>query len=325
MVNFKLIPYTIRIEHEDEKDYLQLDDLKGVKREFIYEYKRTNPQKSHPIFTEEQIEELKKTDIIHIIKKYFDTIIDPYISEEYMKTISLEKIEDDDRHLFGIIRGGEFGIRADHLNTITKGRIKDARKKTDSEELPFFFHIFIPNDAVEGYVIFESIGIHGVAMQFESHLNEYLKTMKYSISISRMVSQNFLEQINSSDLKEISLIKKTVPKDIADKVHTGESSDITEKITFKAKRNKKISLPNALFKMLENNEVSQYEFLNDHFSEIKAVIKQQKMHRTATFGINAARMGELMYLGDIRLYKDHPEYESIKERSLQYMNDLQYR
>jgi hypothetical protein len=322
VVNFKLIPYTIRIEHEEEKDDLILDDLRQYKRTFIEEFYKSHPKSLKIEFTQDQLDQLKKTDFLYIIQEYFNTIKDPFISNEYQKTITLEKFEEIDRHLYGVIKGGEFGIRADHLDIVKKVRKKDARKKTDSEELPFFFHFYIPNDQCQGYVILESIGNHAIETQLEDHLNKFLVPMKYSISFSRMVSKNFIDLVNTNDLKKIRLIKRIVPKDTAEKVHDGDPHDIIEERIFKATRNKKIILTDYLKKNFTNKEITQYEILNDHFSEIKAEIKQQKILRTATFSPNNAHIGELMYLGDIALENDHPRYDAIKNQSLQYMTAL---
>src|SRR4029077_11616359 len=73
-------------------------------------------------------------------------------NEEAQHLIVLDKLEKDDRAMYGLIRSGEYGQACDVVNAVN-GRVVYNKKVTDADMLPFYFRVEVPTDSDKGLLI----------------------------------------------------------------------------------------------------------------------------------------------------------------------------
>ncbi|MGD0079457.1 MAG: hypothetical protein ABSB80_02265 [Methanoregula sp.] len=325
MTKFKLIPYALHIKKIDSGDNLRLDDLNGEKSKLEEKLKKRNHIDQTTIKSIlDEIENLKKTnDLFYILQDFIKSRGITTIFPDDQKTISIERYEPLNRDIFGIIKSGEYGLSADFFNIEDKSYKPDARGINDSEVFPFFFHFRIPENSVDGKIILQTVRTFGVTVALQKYLNEYLKKYNYSIVFRRIVSKDFVGVIRSSRLVELELIKKTVDKDTAEKIHKGEFKELRQKVIFGVAKNKTLILTEKIEEMLGNKGAVNYEVLDETYDAIKAVIKQKGSSRTITFGMGEGKVGEEWILdNNIPKEKGHPTYNALLDISKECMNIL---
>jgi hypothetical protein len=322
MTQFKLIPYSVRISKiGNPHEFLKLDDLNGEKEQLTQAKRRQNNNQGPIVFTPEETERLKQNDIFFILQRFLGREGDPTIFREDKKTISFDRSRVENREINGIVKSGEYGVGADFYNVDDRNYRLNARTVNDSEVYPFFFHFYLPEDSNEGKIILQMFGVYGVSTVLQRDINRFLEPFDYSISFNRIISRDFLDEMDTSRLIEIRLIKKSVPRDVADQIHDGVSQDLTEERVFKIHRKKTLNPTNALRLLLSNRDVDQYEILNESFSEVKAIVTNKGSRRTITFGGADARLGEEMILPEeIALQQNgHPVFADLLSNSKQYL------
>ncbi|MFA5253307.1 MAG: hypothetical protein WC367_01390 [Methanoregula sp.] len=323
MTQFKLIPYTVRISKiGTPNEFLRLDDLNGEKARAIENRRRDNLNNSgQSVFSPEEIERFHQNDIYYILQNYLETRNQHTVFDEDKKTISFDSSIIENREIFGIIKSGEYGYGADFYNVDEGTYTLNARTVSDSEVYPFFFHFYLPEDSNEGKIILQVFGVYGISTVFQREINQFLEHLNYSISFNRMVTRDFLDEMDSSRLIEIRLIKRSVPRDVADQIHNGVSQDLTEERVFKVQRKKCLNPAPLLRQALENRNIDQYEILNEKYSEIKAVVTHNGSRRTITFGGADVSMGEEWILAeDTPLQRSgHPRFISLLSNSREYL------
>ena len=311
----------MRISKIGTNEFLKLDDLNGEREQLIELKRRQNPSPDIPIvFTQQEIEQLNQTDIFYILQRFFGRVGRPTIFSENKKTISFERPLAEGREIIGIVKSGEYGVGADFFNVDDGNFIPNARTVNDSEIYPFFFHFNLPENSREGKLILQMFGVYGVLTVLQRDINNFLEQYNYSISFNRIVSHDFLNEMNSSRLVEVRLIKRSVPRDIADQIHNGVSQDLIEERVFKVHRKKNINPTDYLRQLLSNRDIDQYEILNERYSEVKAILTQSGSRRTITFGGADAHLGEELILPrDIPLQYGHPVFTILLSNSREYL------
>jgi len=324
MTQFKLIPYIVRITKQGSNDYLQIDDLKNEKADLIEEKKSKTANKNEKItFTHEETEKLKETDLFYIIKKCLSKNGKIKVFEDNKKTISIDTIEIDGRDIHGLVKSGEYGIGADFYDTLVKKVTPNARKETDSEIYPFFFHFHIPESMYEGKLILQTFAVYGVTTVLQRYLNDCLESSGYTVSFNRMISGDVFSQMEESSIKEIQLIRKNVPKDIAEKFYRGSFEDVRERRIYTVSRRKKFEPSQYLMDLVSSPKTPYYEILGETFSEVKAIITQSGSRRTLTFGSGEESIREELILdSDFPQKNGHPRYPNLVKESKEYMRLL---
>jgi len=294
MSRFKLVPYVVRLQQTRTKNPVPLHNIDGHGMDFL-----------------------------HVLQQYLQDIQQTKVLQKPRKTISVEKMVSESRDVFGVLKSGEYGIEADFHDVDSGQIIPRARKERHSEVLPFFFHFHLPR-GMKGLLILQMFKALGVKTNLQRTLNEHLKPMGIHVELNRLISQNLLEQIEKSRLVELRLIRYDVPMDIADKVHNGDAEEIIEERVYRVKRNKNLSLPQAIKDLLSDRQTAYYEILDEKYNEIKAIIQKGRSKITLTFGENDI-FREFMALDeeDMPLDRGYPTYDYLKVKSKDYLEHLQ--
>ncbi|WP_048152880.1 hypothetical protein [Methanolacinia paynteri] len=315
MTQIKLIPYYIRVKKQNSRDNYLLDSIpvESMPKDKIHSLglkEKENPETKS-----------LEVDFFDILKSY----IKKYESIEFSdnKGFNFENRifrDEGKRYFLGRLWYGEFGYSADFVNIDTKERILGARTEKDTEQYPMFFHIYLPKGKAEGYIIFQSFGIHSAKTSFEKTLKEFIKDLELTVDINAMISKDLFKELENSRILEVSLIKKVVPKDKAEKIHKGSVTDIFEARTFRCHRNKSIRLPEELVDILKNTESDYFELFDEQYDEIKTVVKIKGSNVTLNLEPRNKRCYESLVLDSIRLEQGHPVISELKEKSQDYMD-----
>jgi hypothetical protein len=293
MAKFRLIPYRIRLKRlEDDRDINNLRNIDNHGTDFLT--------------------------LIQTSLEYFDTA---RVLNNSMKTISVSQLERDNRDLFGIAEGGEYGISASLTHIRTLERIQNARTPLHSEEYPFLFYFRIPENNDRNFLILEQYKTFGIKTSIQRIINEKINPLGYELKLNHLISRDLLNEIDNSRLLELRLIRYEVPMDSAERVHNGDPREIQEERVFKAKRHKNISLMSSLREYLASERTTAYyEVLDQRYDKIKMVVDRGPDTKTLTFG-DTPRCLESMPL-DTPSIGGFPEYQSLLRNARIYLTHL---
>ncbi|MDR3625483.1 MAG: hypothetical protein P4L45_01540 [Ignavibacteriaceae bacterium] len=306
--NIRLECYTLRIRHLREGNYLLLNDINGG-------------------------------DLFNIFIDYFNKFNTKLIVDnDQTKTLQFSSIklhkDIQGRVLSGIIECGEYGIESDIKDTIT-GAEKYHKQVTDTDSMPFYFLVKIPENHDKAILILQRTGIHGIHTIFRRHFEEYIKniaediTVEFNTLVSKDLANTFIEK---GGIREIALRKYNMPADIASKLglKNHKEDSIVAEIKFSAQgKNKFLPLRDRVQKFMSDGNTKFFDLqaLNNlgFEGEYDTIIKTKLNGTTRTIDLSAT--------GEIRPYYDidrevekgkdrHPIFESIDTISKKLMNDL---
>ena len=265
-------------------------------------------------------------DILLFFKKYLESFEkNVVINEQRKKSITflseVTKINSEDRTIAGILESGDYGVDSTIVDQLT-GEIKYKKTKDDLDVKPFYFYLWLPKNHNKGIVILQRLGIFGVNGIFTYHFSEYFKskfddlTVDFNPLISKGLALKFIEE---GAVKEITLRRFNLPKDIEDKIGLTNHRDIARiEVKIVAKAGKFLPYEGRVKKFLENPNVALFDipeldrlgFDGNHSSTVK--IKSGKNFRT----IDLSDTGQIRPYYDISdevklLDSNHPEFESI--------------
>ncbi len=238
------------------------------------------------------------------------------------------------RTISGIIGSGEYGFASTFFNNET-GEEEYQRGLDSSENIPFYFLIYLPKKQTKGFVILQRFGVHGIHIIFKSHLTKYLKgkypylQLDFNPYVSKELAQQF---INDGSIQEYTLTRYSLPPDVADQLGMAEHVEdvMSISLVIKAKRKRKLEIndrvkgfindPNA--RVFDAKPLKDLGFDGEHKSKIKV-----------KFGNNIRTM-DLSDTGQIRPYYDidaivdkdeatmQPVFKSIDTIANNYLGDL---
>jgi len=309
MARFKLTPYKIHLKTAKES-YLDLTSVnfgsKGKKPFF-------------EIFKE-------------FCEKYTK---DVYISTgTHQKTLCIKELDNSVQSSLvnGFIKSGEYGLGADFYNLKSHVHKNRARTPDDSEELPFLFLFCSPlnKNYDTAFLIlqkFKQFGAKNILKNaFQNFLSKHNNNL--TLEIDPIVSQELIKKLEKSNrLVEVRMIKRKIPKDVADKNLIKNYGDLHEEHVFKARKNKSIILKvkEAIEKNLKNIDYPYSEIQGEKYDEIKLTTEQNGSVSTLTIPLeDQLKIRETMPLIEEELdFKDgFPTKASLLKKAKGYLNTI---
>ncbi len=247
------------------------------------------------------------------------------------KTFSVAEYEADSqrRMVQGIIKSGEYGYRQDAYDTIRKTRVTAARKTHQSQEIPFYFLIHFPQGGLKkkAYILLDKFRWAGAKSLLRDSLTDFLSTGSntYLVNINPIISTDLLHQLENADrVSELSLIRDTVPRDLADQVLLGDTEELKEKrvYTTRAKGGLQIKV-REFYEKVKNRDSNYFELEGERAEEISVVIENAGMQRTLYLQ-TGGKYREAHALDENQLVMDggFPTRQSIFEMSKDYLNHI---
>lgn len=135
--------------------------------------------------------------------------------EQKILRVARVAADEDLRIIKGIIETGEYGIKSEFFNVETQ-ETSIERGVNDAEMLPFYFLLSIPEGSDEAIIILQRFNVYGIKTALQRDLQNYFKEFaeNYSIYLFPLIYESVLNEYVRGDLKEIRLVKFTVPKNI---------------------------------------------------------------------------------------------------------------
>jgi len=258
---------------------------------------------------------------------------DVYLKDEEQKTMFIEDLTNDNKNhiVSGITKTGEYGIETDFYDTKNRKRIPSARKKEHSEEKPFFFLFHTPRikNKEIGILILQKFKQFGMKSIFESALKEKIITLNSDliIEIHPIINNTLLEELEKSDrLVELKLIKRKVPKDVADKNLIENYEDIYEERSFKVRKKRDLKLKpvkDRILSSLKNIHYPYIEIQDEFYDEVKLIVEEGGSKRTISI-TDLPKFRENMPLNDdeLKFDKGFPTKDSLLPLAKKYVEDI---
>lgn len=294
MAQFRLTPYRIRLQRLDNNDPVNnLSNIDG-----------------------------NNTNFLDLLESYFTEIDRARVLRDKMKTISISRIERDNRDLYGLAEGGEYGISASFTDVETLVITPEARRPNYSEGYPFLFYIRIPENTDKGFIILQQYRTLGIKTNLQHIVNERIRPLGFKLTLGHLISRDLMDQMANSSIMSLRMIRYDIPRDCAERVHEGEPKEIIEEHVFKAKRNKKLKIPQHIKDVLfSERDTRYYEVLDERYDEIKILIDRGMDTKTLTFG-DGQKCLESMPL-DAPPEGGFPEYQLLLRKAREYLVHLE--
>ncbi len=259
--------------------------------------------------------------------------------DSYKRAIRLKKgsIKNDSktRTIRGILESGAYGFESSILDNNTES-VVHIKQKDQTEILPFYFLVNVPNNLNFGYLFLQRFGVYGVNTVFHASFKKYFDSrfgdyiVDFNPHVSKELSDHFL---SAGNIKEIVLRRMNLPPDLADKLNMSEyyESIHSVEIKIKSKRNKSFGG--------FGNKVKS--FLKDRNAQFFDIPEMRSLGFDGTHNISVVskvsgntRTIDLSDTGNIRPYYDinkevkidskgFPTFESIDNASMDLLSDFQ--
>lgn len=287
---------------------------------------------------------VQKFDGTHSFYKFFHDYTqslkkDIYINTQQKKSVqfnpSVLRKYPDQFTISGIIESGEYGTESKIIDSVTKKNV--FKKEVHHLDVnPFYFLVCSPANLKSGIIILQRTGIYGINTVFTTHLSQFFKDkfpdfrMRFNTYIAKDLARNLLSK---GAINEIKLIRKNLPRDVADKLGILNLQKDILRMEFKiiAKPKNSFSLNSRAKKFVKNPNASFFEveeleslgFDNSEQTSTKIKVKIGKNSRTVDLG----DMANLRPYYDIRdeLTFDatgHPSFLSINKAGTNYLQDI---
>ena len=304
MVRFKLVPYVVRVKNKNSNEYIRLDRIPTIKGDIDF----------INIFND-------------LLKSYKRSV---YIPKE-KKTFFVEDFNffKHQRLVYGILKSGEYGYEADFYDVKQNIHIRGARKEEHSEEIPFFFMFHSPliKNSDKGFLILQKFKNLGIKSILTKAIQNYIQELDNSLAIEihPLINNKLIERVESlGRVVELKLIKREIPKDVADKILIENYEDVYEERSFKIKKKKDIKFKDNIkdfIKKLKNIEYPYLEIEDEKYDEVKIIIEKGKSKKTVRIE-DLPRFRESLPLDENQLILERgfPTYDSLLKHAIEYIN-----
>jgi hypothetical protein len=226
--------------------------------------------------------------------------------------------------IHGFIGYGTFGFESNLLDRKTKKNNYN-RKTDDLEEIPLYFQFWVPTTEDFGFLAFQSFQARSCVSLVTSAMQLAFSTKfkGYRLSIRKLMPEDVkTSAFFSWPVKQITLVKKNIPKNKEDKYLFDLDPTIAEyEVTLRAKRRRDLgSLMSFLDKAGDTKGVLEYDGVQ--FDEAKAEIAVGKKRRiVGVMGYNSDA-GAIDITDSVVAPNGHPTLASIAKEADDIIKDF---
>ena len=300
MARCSLATYTIRIKDKIRNSYVPVNNIQNI------------------------------ADFIDVMKDYLsDRHANLIHQQEQRKLLRIRNFTSRNRVFCGIIETGEYGYEAE-LYDINTSITTHRRRTSEAEMLPFYFLMFLPQNADEGILILQRFKQYGIKTIFERDINEYVNSRFNSLELQiyPLVPSQLIEQyLNNGRILKLRFIRFSFPPDIADAYDSQshiEDEGYTEYV-ISARRKGHIPIVGRILEIINGQrqlneliEIREFEYDN-----VKIEIDINGNRRTIDLS-DISKLRAYIDVSDVRLGDDgHPLFESINQVAQKLLQDLQ--
>ena len=226
----------------------------------------------------------------------------------------------------GYVYYGTSGFES-RLIDIRSREEKYKRQVGDLEEIPLYFKFWLPESASFFLFAFQSFGGRScVLMVSEAMRNAFEKKYKSHTLRTKKLMPNGQagSNIGKSSVKKLTMIKRSVPKDLADRYLNNHAPDEVEmEFSIKAKPRKSLGFYESIIQKSDekNNSILLYDGIK--FDQAKADIQLGKRCRTVGVIGYDNDAGVIDLTDDVKIDSTgHPKLKEISEETDDIMLSL---
>ena len=223
----------------------------------------------------------------------------------------------------GTYQTGEYGFESEIYHT-NKRQISYRRGTDEADMRPFHFSFYLPRDKnaaqqKRGLLILARFNTLGVRDLTIPHLQHYfsLRFQDFELSVSKVVPRVVMETIlREGVLKNIRLIRKSIPADVADALAEPDRKKIQHvELVIRSKRRSNFSDIDALMRIVDRKVKPSEIFVVDSFKHenVKLEVEMQGKLRTVDLG-NLSKLSSNIELSVLPGPDGHPPIDAwLKE------------
>jgi hypothetical protein len=293
--------YTIRVRRHREEDYLPLDDLPGG------------------------------LELFSLLRSFLGEIaINAVHNETEKRLITARAIQHSGSRIQALLETGEYGYESDLLSAKTRKK-RFRRGRDDAEMLPFHLEADLPHGSTTGLLVLQRFKTFGIRRAFEKTFTSWLSTRRTAvvIEINPLLSTEAAAEIaKQNGVKKIRLIRRAIPKDLADRVKFLDGKEVlgSMEIVLKAHAGLFYRLKTAAIDAKKGQTTLKgYDELLEQLDcdAIKVEVSTATGSRVLDFSNMMKLRTTYDISNEVRLGKDgHPELESIREISSDYLTEI---
>jgi hypothetical protein len=234
------------------------------------------------------------------------------------------------RMITGTLLGGDYGITS-QLEDVETGLPTHNRGATETEQIPLYFLIWIPEDGQRGLVLLQKESIHGIKTPLVDELqrrfqieNESLRLVVKPFTYRRLVE----EYLAHGRVTEVRLIQYEVPDDIrALYVDRQEAlKEVYVEYIVRAKTRKRLRVADRVRAVLEGrrnaNNLVEIEGFEPQRTKLNIEINGKR--RTIDMGDRNRLSLDFDITDEVRLGADgHPAFDSVDTIAQELLEELQ--
>jgi len=233
---------------------------------------------------------------------------------------------DGARDIKGYIKYGTYGFESNLIDRKSK-KSNYKRKSSDLEEIPLYFQFWVPDAGPCGFAVFQSFQGRSCVTLVIGAITEQFKAKHkgYALSFKKIMPEDVKgSSLYSAPVKQVRLVKKSMPRDKADKyLKNIEAEEVDFEISLKAKR--KRNLGNILSLRKGADQTSSSFLVYDGIKFDEAIAEVSVGGRRRTVGI----MGYNSDAGTVEISDSvswgpdgHPTFQSVSREADTILQDF---
>lgn len=226
----------------------------------------------------------------------------------------------------GWIRYGSFGYQSTIHDSNTREKKYD-RLTSDIEEIPLYYHFWIPNKGPHGFAVFQSFGERSCVDLVRGAISSYFNN---NASKHRLFFKKFMPQpegeLQNLTVKRLILIKKNFPKDQVEKVVGVLPSEVDVEISIQARRRGMLGTFSDLAgRLLNKGGAKAFLYEGVEFERAMAEVQIGKTRRKVGLFGYSNHTGVIDVTEDVEISEDgHPTIESISQEVRNLLVDFSF-
>lgn len=243
--------------------------------------------------------------------------------DDIQHILTVRKLMEDDRILYGIIETGEYGVESDLLDIETKA-LAHHRKMTEADMRPFYFLVDVPEGPDEAVLLLQRSGALGIRKVLHQAVAPTLERQfpELRLRIQPLVDAQQFMAFLKGRVEEVRFTRFGIPHDFTDAYDSGHNEvEGSVELVVKARKRKHLPINGRLLQFATGKkELANLIALHDinfDYDDIKVKTKVGKSRRTVDLA-NPARIRSYHDIsGEVQLGKDgHPKFDSIHKLAL---------
>lgn len=312
MASHKLVPYWFRLRETyqtDDDDYFDLGNL----------------TQERDIFNHDSI--------VDELDDFFDQYSGNIDEDtDRKRTFEVDEFDSDDEVVEGEIKLGTFGIEADVWDRQNDRRISNHRQAHHSEEVPFYFFFYKPDNVERrGVLVLEQFRNRGVKGELYSRLDEFFAEYDNDsfdrdlvFELNPVYTQDAEERVlHADDYKKLKFEGEQELTPVDEHADNEGATDLERKTvnrTYEMRPTSDDWTPDFVLSFLPNQNWKYGEVRENEFDDVKVTIEEDGSQMTFSLWDANIRMRRELDPSSLTLDGGHPTATSLSPKAREVAN-----